>query len=464
MYDIIVIGAGAGGLNIASFMNRAGFKVLLIDKSDVSIGGDCLNHGCVPSKAFLHVGRLVQAGRMSRKFGTVFNDDVSLKRVMDYVNSKQEVIRAHENAEYFRKKGMDVALGAARFLGPDSVIVDGNTYSGKKIIIATGTRPRQLRIPGAEKVNIFSNETIFGIKHLPQQLLVIGGGPIGIELGQGFQRLGSQVTVIEKGSKFLPKERPEITDVLRKRLEAEGMKFMFNTSTVEFTAEKTLLVKDASGKEHHVYFDAVLASIGRTLNLDGLDLEKAGIATKDGKLVLDEQLRTTNPRVFACGDIAGGYQFTHAAELHASVIIKNFFSPVKKKVTYDHLSWVTYTSPEIATFGPSEEELKRRGISYEMLALDFLEDDRAIVDENTYGKLILFVNKSKILGGSMIAENAGELFQELLLVQSTGMDVKHLFEKIYPYPTASRINKKIISELFSKKLTPLAKKMLRSLY
>ncbi|MGH7799860.1 MAG: dihydrolipoyl dehydrogenase family protein [Thermodesulfobacteriota bacterium] len=465
-YDIIIIGAGSGGLNIAGFMNRAGFKVLLIDKSDRRIGGDCLNSGCVPSKALIHVARLLKDAKEASRFGLTVNGKADIKRVLGYVKEKQEVIRVHENAEHFRKIGMDVVLGEARFAGPDSVTVGNETYRGKKIILATGSRPRKLNIPGVENVKCETNETIFDLDKLPDHLVVIGGGPIGIELGQAFRHLGSKVTVVEMDSKFLPKESPEIAEVLRRRMESEGVNFIFNASVREFTSPNHAIIINKDNKETRIDFDTMLVSIGRDYNINGLSFEKAGIELEEtGKrLKVDEYLRTTNNRVYVSGDVAGSYQFTHAAEVHAGVIINNFFSPFKKKLNNDHMAWVTYTSPEIATFGLNEEQLNQRGISYEKVVFDFNEDDRAIVDEAQYGKLLLFIAKDRILGGSMVAENAGELSQELILANSSGLKLKHIFGKVYPYPTASRVNKRIISLYYANKLTPFAKRVLHFFY
>src|SRR3989304_6267333 len=435
-YDIIIIGAGSGGLNIAGFMNRAGFKVLLIDANEAS------------------------------RFGLTVNGKADIKKVLGYVKEKQEVIRVHENAEHFRKIGMDVVLGEARFAGPDSVTVGNETYRGKKIILATGSRPRKLDVPGIEKVRYETNETIFDIDKIPDHLVVIGGGPIGIELGQAFRHLGSKVTVVEMEPKFLPKESPEIADVLRRRLESEGISFIFNATVKEFTSLNQAAIVNKDKKEIRIDFDTMLVSVGRDYNINGLSLEKAGIELDEtGKrLKVDEYLRTTNKRVFVSGDVAGSYQFTHAAEVHAGVIINNFFSPFKKKLNNDHMAWVTYTSPEVATFGLNEEQLKQRGISYEKVVFDFEEDDRAIVDEAQDGKLLLFISKDRILGGSMVAENAGELSPELILANSSGLKLKHIFGKVYPYPTASRVNKRIISLYYANKLTPFAKKVLHFFY
>lgn len=463
MYDIIVIGAGSGGLNIAGFMNTSGFKTLLIDKNDMSIGGDCLNTGCVPSKALIHVSRLAHDAHEAQKFGLEVTGSIDIEKVTSYVYDKKEIIRLHDNAEYFRKKGIDVVLGMAEFAGPNSVKINDTVYEGKKIVIATGSRARSLDIKGIEQVDIYTNENIFEIKFLPKHLVVIGGGPIGMELGQAFRRLGSKVSVIEYGPKFLPKEIPEIADVLRKQLEKEGVEFYFNSRIKEFTSPNniTLTVEE---KEHNLDFDAVLVSIGRILNIENLELEKAGIEYEKGRITVDEKLRTTNKKVFLCGDVAGSYQFTHAAELHAGVILNNFFSPFKKKLNNDYLSWVTYTSPEIATFGLNEDELKRRGVDFKKVTLDFADDDRAIVDNAREGILVLYISKNRIVGGSMVGEHAGELFQELTLAMSSKLKVKNIFGKTYPYPTASRINKSIILKHMSGKLTPFVKKLLKFMY
>jgi len=467
MYDIIVIGAGSGGLNIAGFMNRAGFKVLLIDKSDETIGGDCLNFGCVPSKALIHVARLARDAKRAMQYGLTTKGNIDLKKVMRGVKEKQEVFRAHESAAWFRKIGMDVALGQAMFTGPRSVQVGSKEYTAKRIVLATGSRPRELHVPGIENVDVVTNETIFQRTTLPKRLLVIGGGPIGTELGQAFRHLGSEVTMVVRGPKFLPKESPEIAAVLQQRLQDEGVQYLFNARVKEFNAKNTAVLT-VDGKEKKIPFDLVLASIGRQLNIEGLGLEHAGIQLDDSgrKLKVDAYLRTTNKHVFVCGDIAGSYQFTHAAELHAGVILGNFFKPhfLWKKVNYNALSWVTFTSPEIATWGLNEQQLKERRIDMQKIEFSFEEDDRAIVDEATDGKLILYTRKDNILGGTMVAEHAGELAQELILATSAGIPMKALFGKVYPYPTASRVNKRAISLEYAKKLTPFAKRVLRWMY
>jgi pyruvate/2-oxoglutarate dehydrogenase complex dihydrolipoamide dehydrogenase (E3) component len=465
-FDIIIIGAGSGGLNIASFMNKAGFTVLLIDKNDENIGGDCLNFGCVPSKALIHLARCAHDARHTQNIGLDVVGNVDIRRAMRYVKSKQEKIRKHENAEYLRKQGMRVELGIAAFTGKNSVEINGREFHGKKIVIATGSHPRPLTTPGVEKVKYYTNQTIFDIDHLPERFIFIGGGPISLELCQCFQRFGSHVSVIQRRDTFLPREIHEVTALLHKKLSDEGITFHYNTTPVEFISPNELVVERKDGTKETLPFDAIFAGVGRDINIAGLALEKADIALDEtGKHIkVDEYLRTTNKNVVLCGDVTGKYLFTHAAELHAAVILNNFFNIFKKKLSYDMLSWVTYTDPEIATFGLREKELEERGLTYKKLELNFDADDRHIVDDTPHGKLILFVRKEKILGGSMVSPHAGELFQELALAMTAGIKLKTFLNKIYPYPTATRVNKKIIGNYFSRKLTPLTKKILRMVY
>jgi len=465
-FDIIVIGAGSGGLNIAVFANRIGLSTLLVDKSDKNIGGDCLNFGCVPSKALIHVARTAHAGRNLEKFGLKTTGTIDIHAVMAYVKSKQDIIREHENADWFRKSGISVALGEAKFIGQNKVVVGHTAYEGKRIVLATGSRPRTILLPGIEHVQIFNNESIFDINFLPKNLVIIGGGPIGIEIGQAFQRLGSQVSILERGEKFLPKEDKDITDILYKRLASEGLNVLFHAQAKNMR-ESGELVVEVLGREQLLPVDALFVGIGRQLNIEGLDLDKANIELEENgqKLKVDHYLRTTNKNVFVCGDVAGQYQFTHAAELHAGIIIRNWFSPFKKKLVNDNLSWVTYTDPEIATFGISTEELKKRCVLYETISENFTHDDRAITDDYRDGLLKLHISKKgKILGGTMIAPHAGELIQELILAQTHSMSLADIFTKIYPYPTAARINKHAAQNYQGRKLNEFSKKLLRMLF
>ena len=466
-FDMICIGAGSGGLNIAAFTNRIGLKTLLVDKTDKNIGGDCLNFGCVPSKALIHISRLFHDAKKAQPFGLRSSGIADISKVMKYVDSKKEYIREHENADYFRKKGMTVVLGTAKFLNKNTIRINNQTYSAKKIIIATGSRPRELKIPGIEKLEygkeLFNNENIFNINKLPKKLLVIGGGPIGCELGQAFSRLGSKVTIIAR-SMMLNKESKEVRKIMGEILKDE-VTLINDTTPLKVLNKNQLLIENSKTKKQtKLDFDAILVSIGRQLNTD-LDLEKANIKQDDkGKIIVDEYLRTTNKNILTCGDIAGGFQFTHAAELHAGVILNNAFSPLKKKLNYDKFSWVTFTDPEIATWGLNEDQLKERNITYEKLVSDLKHDDRSITDSES-GKLILYITKNKtIAGGTLVRRNAGEIAQELILATHKNLKLKDIFSKIYAYPTAARINKSIIANHMGKNLSDLTKKLLRFFY
>ena len=466
-YDIIVVGAGSGGLSIGLFMANAGFKILVIAKSDKDIGGECLNNGCVPSKALIHVSRIVHNAKLAGEFGLKVDGQVNIEKAFEYVYKKQEIIRIHENAKWLQEQGIVVVLGEARFFRKNEVVVNGKNYAAKKIVLATGSKPVKLNVPGAELVNYFDNENIFHIKHLPGRFLMVGGGPISIELGQALRRLGSEVTIVERGNRILMHDDETLAGILLQRLKDEGITFHFNVAIEEFISANKAVIKHTSGETFTLTFHAVFAGIGRELSLESLQLPLAGIETKDNKIVKDKYLRTTNKNVFVCGDIAGGLLFSHAAEFHARIILNNLLSPLKKKLSNDHMSWVTFTDPELATFGLSENQLMQRNIKYLKLEEGFKDDDRAVTDDYRYGKMILFIRKKSwfkkqvILGGTMIAPNAGELIQELILANKSHLSIRAIFNKIYPYPVASRINQKTVLEYKQQSLTGFVKKLLR---
>jgi pyruvate/2-oxoglutarate dehydrogenase complex dihydrolipoamide dehydrogenase (E3) component len=469
-YDIIVIGAGSGGLGVSLFMTKTGLKTLLVDKTDKDIGGDCLNYGCVPSKALIHVSRILHQMKEAGNFGLHLSGVPDLLKATQYVKAKQDIIRKHENADFLRQQGMDVVLGRASFHDKHSVKVNSAVYKAKRIILATGSRPASLQAPGIEKVKQYNNESIFDIKDLPKRLLVVGGGPIGVEMGQAMHRLGSEVTIIDQSKNILPHDDAEVTGVLLRKLQAEGIRFIMGAEIMQFTSAHNAVIKNDNGETQQESFDAVLVAIGRTLELGNLELDKAGIQVKENKIVVNKFLQTTNKNVLVCGDIAGSLNFSHAAEQHARLILNNLFSPFKKKLDNSHMSWVTFTDPEIATFGLQELFLKRNNYSYERIEMDFGNDDRAVIDDNRYGKLILFlskgnlIKKTKILGGSMVSPGAGELIQELILANTEGLNINAIFNKIYPYPVASRVNQLIIVKYKEKQLTETVKKVVRFLY
>ncbi len=485
-YDLIAIGAGSAGLGVAIAMKRLGFNVLLIDRDEARIGGDCLNDGCVPSKALIHISRMIHDARRAQPFGWKTEGSTDLAAVMQYVRERQDIIREHENAHYLREKeGLDVEIGTARFVGKQDIEVthhDGTTVrtSAKNIVLCTGSIPQPLKAEGIDKVEIYTNQTVFSLEKLPGTLLIVGAGPIGMELGQAFARFGSKVTVVDPGNRILSKELPEVSALLQKRLEGEGITFKFGQKITTFKNAHTAVAETEDGKKEDIPFDVVLVAIGRTFNFDDLNLPAAGIELNDtGQLTINDYLQTTNKHVFVAGDAAAGAPagtryFSHGAELHVSNIIANLITPGQifdKKLSYDHFSWVTFTDPEVATFGLLEDELKARAVDYERVEYSFAEDDRAVIANYQYAKMIVFTEPpginpfgTKLLGGTIVAPGAGELVQELIMALEKGLTVGDFFNKIYPYPTASRVNKSIWLDYILDNLPDVAKRAVKWLY
>ena len=453
-FDIIIIGGGSAGLGALGMAERMGLKPLLVDKDESHIGGDCLNFGCVPSKALIHLGKYFYGAKRSTEFGLAMSGQADMEKILDFVHSKQAVIRAHESADYFRAKGVDLKIGTASFIDEDTMQIGDEQFTADRFILATGSRPRWIPFEGIDQVEqVFTNENLFfEMKKLPQRLLVVGGGPIGCEMGQVFQRFGSQVTLVNRSERILGKEREEMSQILTDQFRKEGIEIINQASLKSFPTPTSAIVEIKGEGNRTFDFDAVLLSIGRVLNLEDLQLEKGGVQIDErGKMILNNYLQTTNPKVFAAGDCAGMYQFSHGAEKHIRLLENNFQNNFCEKHSAEDLSWVTFTDPEIATFGLTEEYLKENNISYWRQDQDFGRDDRAIVGEYTYGKIALFLTPKRfwkkgrrILGGSIIAPNAGEIMQELQLAMQADLAIDTILEKLYAYPTASRINQQTV--------------------
>ncbi len=451
-YDIIIIGGGSAGLGAIGMAQSFGWKPLLIDKEEAHIGGDCLNFGCVPSKAIIHIAKHFYGAKKATAFGTVSASKADMQKVLDYIHSKQAVIREHESADYFRKQGVAIEIGTASFVNENTIAVGEKQFTAPRIILATGSKPRTIPFKGMEMVEHYNNETLFyNLKKLPERLLVIGGGAIGCEMGQTFQRLGSQVTIVNRGDRILKAERPDSSKILAQKFEEEGIQIINNSSLKEFTDAHTAIIENKEREQSTLQFDAVLFAIGRALNYEELNLKAGNIQTNErGRIIINDYLQTSNKNVYVAGDAAGLYKFSHGAEKHIKLLTHNFKHFFKKKHSINNLSWVTFTDPEVATFGLTEKQLKEQKVNYWRQDQFFNDDDRAIVGEFQYGKVTLFLSpkrpwsKRKILGGSIIAPNAGEIIQELLLAANEGIPIRAIYEKLYAYPVASRINQQTV--------------------
>lgn len=484
-HDLIVIGAGAGGLGCAGFGSTIGLNVALIDKTAFAFGGDCLNYGCIPSKALLHIASLFAGGKEAEAFGLKTEGKADFKKVMEYVHSRQGVIRPLESPELFREKyGTDTLLGEARLTGKREVTINGNKLSAPRIVLATGSVPRTLDLPGSENVKQWNNESVFWeLEELPEHLLIVGGGPISCELAQAFVRLGSQVTLLVRGERLLENDPLIMARILTEKLLKEGVDIRFETEIASFTDANTAILKGKhkgaaagakegtkSGGGPGLSFTHLLVAIGRNVRTEGLGLEAAGVDVKDGKIVTDDRYRTTNSSIYAIGDAFGAEQFSHGAEFHNTQLWNNLLSPLKQKHHLDKFSWVTFTDPEIASFGMTPARLREKGIDFETRELPLEEDDRAVAADYRGGHLTVYLSKrffggGKVLGGCMAAPAAGEMIQELHFLQTQGMKYGKLTNKIYAYPVGSRIVQKGArqgaTELLSEGVVP---KILRVVY
>ena len=464
-YDVIIIGAGSAGLANSGVANLIGLKTLLIEQNKEYFGGDCTNFGCVPSKALIHIASLFHAAKKAQRFGLEVTGRADMKKVLQYIHEKQEIIRNEEDAEALSEKGINVEIGYASFISEKIIQVNNKKFEGRLILLCTGTTPRRIDIPGLEDIPAYTNENIFfECKEIPEHFIIIGGGPIGCELGQAFARLGSKVSIINKGKRLLNKETEKISRILEERFKEEGIDIYNNTEVAKFENGKAYLKNEKEG-DKQINCDAVLLAVGRKVNTGGFNLEKAGIElTGEGQIIVNDYLQTTNSKVYAVGDSAGSYMFSHGAEKMTRQLWRNLLIPIfKKKNTLTDLSWVTFTEPQVAHFGLTPKQLEERGIKYYRLDQSLHEDDRAIIQEYTYGHESLWLNdsKDKLLSGSLISPNAGEMIQELELAKHANLSVNTITNRVYPYPVQTRINQKTLRGLTFGSYSNFVKKMAR---
>jgi pyruvate/2-oxoglutarate dehydrogenase complex dihydrolipoamide dehydrogenase (E3) component len=453
--DLCVIGAGSGGLSVAAGASQLGLKTVLVERGPM--GGDCLNFGCVPSKSLLAAAKRVKAARGNRAFGL---DDtppaVDFPAVMRHVQGVIAAIAPNDSVARFEGLGVRVIQAAGRFVGPREVAAGDHLVTARRIVIATGSRPAAPAIPGLAETPYFTNETIFANRTLPEHLIVIGAGPIGLEMAQAHRLLGSRVTVLE-AARALAKDDPELAQLLLERLRGDGVVIEegVRIRRVEPMGEGVLVAIDEATGERQITGTHLLVAAGRRPNLAGLDLEKGGIKCDErGGLVLDRRLRSSNPRVFAVGDAAGGPQFTHVAGYHAGIVIRNLAFRLPAKVNYRALPWVTYTEPELAQVGMTEAAAREaHGDDIAVLRWPFHENDRAQAEHETHGLAKAIVRRNgRILGATILGPAAGELIQSWGLAMTGGIKLATLAGMIAPYPTLGEVNKRAAGSFFTPKL------------
>jgi dihydrolipoamide dehydrogenase len=447
-YNIIVIGAGSAGLVSAYIGSVVKAKVALIEKHQM--GGDCLNTGCVPSKALIRTGKILSYIKRAQDFGLKSAQvDFDFPDVMERVHHVIKKVAPHDSIERYTQLGVDCYTGSAKILSPHEVEVNGKTLTTKNIIIATGARPAVPPIPGLDQVDYLTTDTIWNLSKLPKKLMVMGGGPIGCELAQSFARVGSEVTLVEMLPDILIREDEEASRMVRQKFIADGVDVRVNSKCKEVVVQdgKNYMLVEKDGGTDRVEFDQLLVAVGRAANAKGFGLEDIGVKLGPrGTVEVDPYLRTTaHKNIYACGDVAGPFQFTHTAAHQAWYCAVNaLFSPFKKfKVDYSVIPWATFTDPEVARVGLNEKDAKEQGIPYEVATYGIDDLDRAIADseDRGYVKVLTPPGKDKILGVTIVGYHAGDLITEYVLAMKHGLGLNQILSTIHIYPTMSEANK-----------------------
>ena len=461
-YNIIVIGGGSAGLVSSYIASAVKAKVALIEKH--KMGGDCLNTGCVPSKALLRSAKMISYAKRAKEFGfkktTV---DFDFKDVMNRVQNIIKIIEPHDSRKRYTALGVECIEGEAKILSPHNVEVNGITLTACSIIIATGAKPLVPNIPGLDQINYLTSDNVWDLKELPKKLLVLGGGPIGVEMAQAFSRLGAEVTIVEMTPQILIREDEEVIELVTERFVKEGIKVLINHKAKEF--KHNLLICEHKSKDVSIPFDKIIIALGRQANIEGFGLEELGIKIRETKTIEANAFLQTNIKsIYVCGDVTGPYQFTHTAAHQAWYACVNaLFSPLKKfKVDYTVIPWATFTDPEVARVGLNEKDAKIQNILYEVTTYDIDDLDRAIADSEAHGfiKVLTVPNKDKILGVTIVGRHAGDLIAEYILAMKYGLGMNKILATIHIYPTLSEANKYVAGNWKKEHLPTFAIKIL----
>ncbi len=448
--DLCVIGAGSGGLSTAVAAAQMGASTILVERS--KMGGDCLNYGCIPSKSLLAAGKLAFSTQSFKKFGLKINPPmVDHKAVYDHVHKVIATLAPHDSVRRMESLGINVIKGTAEFISRRELRVGNKIIRARRYVIATGSSPAIPPIPGLNKVHYFTNETIFDAKRLLPHLVIIGGGPIGIEMAQAHKRLGSEVTLLQR-SHILPRDDDEAVEILRQSLKEEEINIHeeANIRQVASRDGSTIVTFESHGKVHNIKASHLLVAAGRRACVYALKLENAGVTYSSKGIKVNKRMCTTNRRIYAVGDVVGQHQFTHMSSYHAGIVIKNILFRLRAKVSFKAVPWVTYTEPELAQVGLTEKEAQQHHLKVKLLRWDFAENDRAQAEHTTKGLIKVVTNNwGKVLGATIIGPHAGELLLPWIMAVSKGMRVGDIANLIVPYPTLSEVSKKAASNFFT---------------
>jgi pyruvate/2-oxoglutarate dehydrogenase complex dihydrolipoamide dehydrogenase (E3) component len=463
-YNLIIIGAGTAGLVSAAGAAGLGAKVALIERE--LLGGDCLNVGCVPSKSLLSAARRVASVREAEDFGIEVPKGMGIDfaAVMKRMRRVRAGISSHDSAARFRNLGVDVFLGQGTFRGPDKIAVDDQVLEFKRAVIATGTRAAAPSIPGLDQVEYLTNESLFSLTELPKRLAVIGAGPVGCEMAQAFARFGSDVLLVEALHGILPGEDSDASQIVMDSLRRDGVTLLCCGKELTLSKEEEgrirLRVRSHEGSYDETV-DKVLIGTGRAPNLEGLGLEAAGVQYTAKGITVNDHLQTTNPTIYAAGDICSSYQFTHAADFMARIVIQNSLFMGRAKVSSLVIPWCTYTQPEVAHVGMTEKDAQEKGVKFDTFTQSLDSVDRATVDGETEGFVRVYVKKSSddILGATIVAANAGDIISIIAMAMTHRLGLKKVAATIFPYPTQAEAVRKTGDSYNRTRLTPFVKKL-----
>ncbi|MDP7639828.1 MAG: mercuric reductase [Candidatus Hydrogenedentes bacterium] len=469
MYNMLVIGGGTAGLITSIVAAGLGAKVALLERH--LMGGDCLNVGCVPSKCIISSSRVAAAFRDATRYGIAAREpEVDFAAVMERLRRLRAGISEVDSARRFKEHGVDVFLGEGIFKNAHAVEVDGRLLRFRKAAIATGAHTAAIPIEGLEEAGYLTNENVFSLTKRPARLAVIGAGPIGCELAQAFRRLGSEVAVLEVMNQALGREDPDAAEIVQRKMEAEGVRFIFNCAIRRVASEsgtRTLYI-EAGGREESIAVDEILIGAGRKPNVEGMNLEGIGVEFDPRTGVkVNDHLQTTVPHIYAAGDVCMAWKYTHAADVTAQIVVQNSLFSVgpfgKRKLSGAVMPWATYTEPEVAHVGLYEQEAKDKGLEVETFIQRFDEVDRAIVDgeEDGFVKVHTRKGSDKILGATIVAKNAGEMISEVTVAMVNGLGLKAIAATIHPYPTQADALKKVAVQYNKTRLKPWVAKVLR---
>jgi len=456
-FDIGILGGGAAGLTVAAGASQFGAKTLLIEK-EKELGGDCLHYGCVPSKTLIRTAHVYHLMKHAEKFGLPSVDlkPVDYKEVAKRIQSVISTIQRHDSEERFCKLGVKVEFGNAEFIDEHSIRLNGKTHSAKKWVISTGSSPAMPQIEGMNETSYLTNKEIFSLDSLPKSMIIIGAGPIAIEMAQSFSRIGTKVTVIQRSNQILSKEDRDMADLLMNVLISEGVEFHLSSvilNTKNHDNERQVVIKNGQGKIISLKAKQILVALGRKANLQGLGLEGIAVDFDQKGLKVDSRLRTSQKHIFAAGDVTGAYQFTHAAGYEGGILLSNAILHLPRKTDYTNFPWCTYTDPELASIGMNEKRAKEAGSEYSVWTEEFKTNDRSLAEGEEVGKVkMLLDKKEKPIGIQILGPQAGELVSEWVAVMNGGVKLSKLASAVHPYPTLSEINKRVVGTFFSGKI------------